>query len=75
MMVSPLAMSCTAYTPLPWMPDWRTWILRVDAGLASVGLADVLLGTVKIWYRELVWVRVCVPTCVCARVWAREKGL
>lgn len=36
-------------------------------------MAGDFLDTVKIWYRELVWVRVCVPTCVCARVGAREK--
>ena len=34
-----------------------------------------LLGTrLKIWYRELVGVRVCVPTCRCGRPGAREKG-
>lgn len=27
----------------------------------------------KIWYRELVWARVCVPTCMCERPGAREK--
>ena len=29
----------------------------------------------KIWYRELVWVRVCVPTCMCERPGAREKWI
>ena len=35
------------------MPERRTWIRR--------GLGGGFFDTVKIWYRELVWVRVCAP--------------
>ena len=65
MIVSPSAIGCSANTPLPWMPERRTWMRRPRGGAVTVGwvLAGLFRGVAFFGYIEFMGAR----ACTCAR--------